>query len=259
MQIQSIHITTYQEQTWGRVYIQYKVRDDHFFIFKNWIKFEEKVYKGFGSLMDEPAYNWFTENNRHIFTDLQFVLDGGADNLYLTPEKYKILYGTPSVIFKRLLIELKANIAEPVENRRGWFNKMGVNNIVLSDIMISRGNNIFLSQYDTEIKMPALVKLVYLFFLKHPEGIKIVDLTNHTNELLDIYQSISAGNDAEKAQKSIETLVNPIDNSIHEKFSKIKKLLVDSLGEKIAANYLISGNKGEKYKINISPVKIIFE
>lgn len=259
MQIQSIHITTYQESTWGRVYIQYQQNGQQFYIFKNWLVYNEKVYKGIGDVVEEPAYNWFTENNRHVFTNYKDVLEGKADDLYLTQPKYKDEYGTPSKILKRLLIELKANIAEPVEHRRGWFNRFQNQSIELSDVLVTATNNISLPHYDLEIKLPGLLKLVYLFFLKHPEGIRIVDLPDYKQELLSIYEKLAVGSDKEKAAKSIDTLVNPTENSIHEKFSKIKKYLGDELGDKIARHYIITGNKGEAYKIALAPEKIIFQ
>jgi hypothetical protein len=259
MNIASINITTYQESTWGRVYIQYTHENELFYIFKNWLKFEEKVYKGIGDVLEEPAYNWFTENNRYVFANYQDVLDGKADDLYLTPAKYKAEYGTPSIILKRLLIELKANVAEPVEHRRGWFAKQQTQSIVLSEIVVTANNIISLPLYELEIKLPGLVKLVYLFFLKHPEGIRIVDLPDYKMELLALYEKLAVGSDKEKAQKSIDTLVNSTENSIHEKFSKIKKYLSDELGDKVAANYIISGNKGEAYKIAIEPSKVVFQ
>ncbi len=257
MRIQSIHITTFQESTWGRVYVQYEQNGEQFYVFKNWLKFEEKVFKGEGDLMDEPAYTWFTDANRQVFTE-QDVLSGKADGLYLTPPKWKEEYGTPSKILKRLLIELKANIGEPVANRRGWFEKSQTPEIVLSDVVINANYSITLPFYDLEIQLPALVKLVYLFFLKHPEGVKVVDLADHTAELLSIYEKISVGSDKEKAAKSIEALVNPTENSLHEKISKIKKIFTDELGEKLAAYYIISGSKGEPYKIALPQQRFVF-
>src|SRR5690554_8099523 len=109
MNIIFVGVTTFQERTWGRVFVQYEKNNELFFAFKNWMKFEENTYFGKGKLEDERAYNWFLSENINIFKNSKDVLNGAADDLFLTPVEYKEKYGTPSVILKRLLIEIRAN------------------------------------------------------------------------------------------------------------------------------------------------------
>ena len=54
---------------------------------------------------------------------------------------------------------------------------------------ITRGGKIFLSDFlddetgnPIEIKMDALTKMVYFFYLKHPEGVRIKDVVNDMGE-----------------------------------------------------------------------------
>jgi hypothetical protein len=67
-----------------------------------------------------------------------------ADNLYLTTPNYKEKYGTPSIILKRLLIELRANIGEPLADRSGWYQGYQTPEVILSPIVITANYKIYL-------------------------------------------------------------------------------------------------------------------
>ncbi len=260
--IKSIHITEYQQATWGRVYIQYEQDNQELFIYKNWIQFAEKTYKDVGSLTTDTSeilddgrskhvYFWFEANKRHVYNNYQDVLDGKADGLYLTSEKYRKEYGTPSIILKRLLIELRANSGEPAENRKGWFQRFHKPDLVLSNLMVDVKYKITLPLYDVEIKLEPLLKLVYCLFLNHLKGIALKEISNHTNELRSIYQSISPNTEKDIINKRIDELLNITNDSLHQKISKINKIFKDELGDNIALPYQILGSAGQPYKINL--------
>lgn len=248
-----------QDKTWGRIYIQYEINGQLYFIFKNWLKFKEHTFKGLGSLLEEPTFTWFELNKRHEYREITPILEGKADHLELTNEKYKLEYGTPSKILKRLLIELKANIGEPVENRRGWFNSLP-KALVISPIVIRANNQIWLTAYDTEIELEPLHKVVYLLFLKHPEGIEFNQIDTYKPEIEDLYKRIRPDGVKDKIIKSLNNLTSTKkDNSLHEKISKIKKYLITELGEVLAEKYIIKGSKNEAYRINLPEDQIKFE
>lgn len=268
--IKSVHVTEYQQATWGRVYVQYEQDDKVLFIFKNWIQFEEKTYKDVGSLTIDKSeklddgrskhvYFWFEPAKRHIFDNYKEVLNGKADHLYLTSDKYKKEYGTPSLILKRLLIELRANLGESAENRKGWFKRFQKPEIVLSDLAVDKKHKILFPYFELELKLEPMLKLVYLLFLNHLEGIKIKDIDDHKNELIAIYNKISKSDDKAKMTKRINELTDISKNSLHEKISKINKIIADELGEKLAIFYQITGSAGQTYKINLSSELISFQ
>ena len=88
MQIKSIHITTYQQSTWGRVYVCFEKDNQTFYAFKNFLEFKELNYIGDGNIENEPAFTWFEQNKQFSFS-LEEVLSGNADHLFLTPDKSK--------------------------------------------------------------------------------------------------------------------------------------------------------------------------
>lgn len=258
--ITKILITEQQEKTWGRVYIQYQLNGELWFIFKNWLKFDEKIFKGIGDLNEIESYSWFAENKRHIFSDYKEVLNGKADNLILTSPEYKEKYGTPSKILKKLLIELAANIGEPVENRKGWFARYQKPEITLSPIVLSKDFKILLPMYnELELKFNPKLKLLYILFLKHPEGIRLKEIDGYYKELISIYTTIGKSPEEKAVKKVVGSLTDFNENSLNETLSKIKKFLIDELGATISESYQIQGVSGEPYKIGLDSALIKIE
>lgn len=119
-------------------------------------------------------------------------------------------------------------------------------------IIVTADNKIFLPALkNIEIRLNPLFKTVYIFYLKHPEGVKLVDLSDFKNELLDIYGRLSVVDDNKIILGNIRNLINPISNSFSQKKSKINKIIKDLLGKDLAEYYMIGGSKGAPFKINL--------
>jgi hypothetical protein len=259
MQIKSVYITLYQERTWGRVYVCFEKENQMFYAFKNFINFNEHNFLGGGEIIDEPAFNWFSEEKRFEFS-VEEVISGNADHLFLTPDKYKQQYGTPSNLLKRFLIDIRSNNLTPIEKRRGWFENFHIPAIIVSELHVKREyKQLILEDYSTEIELEPLIKTLYVFYLKHPEGVRRIDIQDHHEELQDIYTQITNKSDLEKVKKSIDSLIDISGKSFDEKISKIKKHLIELLGEKIARNYIIYKSSSEEYKLNLDFQKIKFD
>ena len=125
---------------------------------------------------------------------------------------------------------------------RSWLDE----DIKLSRIRITRQYDIMLVDYGKEVKMGPLPKTVFLFFLRHPEGVMFSHLMDHREELLNIYSHVCKNDNPEKMHDSIDRLVNPFDNSINEKCAAVKKAFMLLIADDLAANYYISGAQGEK-------------
>ena len=122
--------------------------------------------------------------------------------------------------------------------------------VKLSRLRITRQYKILLPDYDNvEIKMGPLPKTVFLFFLRHPEGVMFSHLQDHRKELCQIYGHVCTNDDPQKMEDSINRLIDPFDNSINEKCSSVRKAFVVNIADNIAANYYISGPQGEKKRI----------
>ena len=132
--------------------------------------------------------------------------------------------------------------------------------VTLSRLRISRQHRLFLDDFDgVEVKMNALDKTVYLFYLQHPEGVSFKQLADYKLELLNIYTSVSGREDVEAMRSSIDTLTDPFDNSINEKVSKIKKAFLNVVSDRIAQHYYIRGDAGAAKSITLDRSLVVIE
>lgn len=112
----------------------------------------------------------------------------------------------------------------------------------LSRLMITKDYRFFLMDYHKEVEMQPVHKAVYLLFLAHPEGIEFKRLGEYREELTGYYMTTAKWMDKEKIMESVDHLVNPLDNAINEKCSRIKKLFLEIMDEYVASYYIISGH-----------------
>jgi hypothetical protein len=110
----------------------------------------------------------------------------------------------------------------------------------LSQLLITKDYRFLLPAYNKEVEMSPLHKAVYLLFLNHPEGIEFKELINYRQELRALYRKTANIMDVDKIEDSVDRLVNPLDNAINEKCSRIKKAFTDITDEYTAQYYIIS-------------------
>lgn len=135
----------------------------------------------------------------------------------------------------------------PTELILSWLNQ----NVKLSRLRITKHYKILLVDYDKEIKMGPLPKTVFLFFLRHPEGVMFSHLQDYKQELKEIYGRVCTNDDLEKMEQSISRLTDPFDNSICEKCAAVKKAFVMNVSDTVAKNYYVNGSQGEKKSISL--------
>ena len=113
----------------------------------------------------------------------------------------------------------------------------------LSRLMITKDYRFILMDYDQkEVELQPVHKAVYLLFLAHPEGIEFKRLGDYREELTRYYMATAKLMDKEKIIEGVDHLVNPLDNAINEKCSRIKKVFLDMMDEYTASYYIISGH-----------------
>lgn len=132
--------------------------------------------------------------------------------------------------------------------------------VKLSRLRITRRKEIILDDFDLrEVRMDTLTKAVYLLFLKHPEGIRFKELSDHSAELEKIYKSVTGRTDMDAIRRSIGSLVDPLDNSINEKVSKAKKAFRNVVDDRIARFYYIDGKQGAAKGIALDRSLVVWE
>lgn len=113
----------------------------------------------------------------------------------------------------------------------------------LSRLLITKDYRFILVDYNQkEVELQPVHKAVYLLFLAHPEGIEFKRLTDYREELTCYYMNTAKMLDKEKIIEGVDHLVNPLDNAINEKCSRIKKVFLDLMDEYSASYYFISSH-----------------
>lgn len=129
----------------------------------------------------------------------------------------------------------------------------------VSRLYVTKRGDLFLTdRNNTEVKMPAISKALYILFLFHEEGIPLNCLSDYKAELYRIYRPISTYGDDELLRRAIENLTDFVGNTLNATLSRIKKAFTDILGD-AAASYLIQGEKGGRKIIHLDRNLVVFE
>lgn len=118
--------------------------------------------------------------------------------------------------------------------------------VQLSHLQITDDARLLLTDYGKEVKMLPIDKVVYIFFLRHPEGVSIKAISDHKDELIDLYKRVLGKERlTDKQHDSIERLCYPLDNSINEKLSRIRQAFSAVVHKSVADYYIVLGSRGE--------------
>jgi hypothetical protein len=121
----------------------------------------------------------------------------------------------------------------------------------LSRLIVDEDYKIFLTDYNLEIKLSHLTKSIYFLFLLFPEGIKLENLIEYKEKLLDIYCSVSNKSDISSLKQNIDNLFED-KNAIYVHLSRIKSEFYRKMHSSIANKYIIKGDKGEPKSIEVN-------
>ena len=117
----------------------------------------------------------------------------------------------------------------------------------LSRLIITEDYRFILEDYHKEVDLQPVHKAVYLLFLAHPEGIEFKRLVEYREELTRYYMATAKLMDKEKVIEGVSHLVDPLDNAINEKCSRIKKVFLEMMDEYTASYYFISSHTKKQF------------
>lgn len=119
----------------------------------------------------------------------------------------------------------------------------------LSRMEITEDYRIILTDYGKEVKITPIQKALYIFYLRHPEGVEFKVLSAYYDEILAIYKVLSNRENTEKQRESVRRLVDVTDNAINEKCSRIKEAFLKVADDFIAKNYyIVAKGKQKRFK-----------
>lgn len=192
-----------------------------------------------------------------------FLRDGGEDDIRFSKRQRpaddtKGSEGSQVLALAREVENKIRRLVEegfPIETIENWLQ----NAVKLSRIRITANYRIILTDYDKEIVMRQLPKTLFLFFLKHPEGCRLKELSDHRNELLAIYRKLTNLDDQVQMESSIDSLVDPLSNSFSEKCTAVKSAFLEEIPDRIANHYYIQGPQGGVKGISLDRTLVEWE
>jgi hypothetical protein len=135
--------------------------------------------------------------------------------------------------------------------RNEFIFKVGEQPANPSSIVVSSNAEIMLPEFNLEINLSPLFKTLYIFYLKHTEGVRLNELYDFENEILSLYKKLTVHDDNEEVEARIKALIDPVGGSFSQKKSKLNKIVTDLLGDQLAKHYRIEGAPGNAFKINL--------
>ena len=100
-------------------------------------------------------------------------------------------------------------------------------------------------------------RALFIFFLKHPEGVSLPELFDHQAEIGNYYRRFSRISSPGEIATALSRLVNPLDDNQQQVLSRIRRKFRDLLGRNMAEFYTIEVKDG-KYGIAINRALISF-
>lgn len=138
--------------------------------------------------------------------------------------------------------------------------------VQLSRMQITRTGKILLTDFldkdsgqPKEVKMDSLTKMLYFFFLKHPEGVRVKEVGDYLAELMHLYMGITGRDDKDAIRASILGHVDPFGNGINVSMSRIKAAFKNQVEESVARFYWVEGKGGEPYRVALDRDFVLWE
>ena len=161
-------------------------------------------------------------------------------------------------------------LIDEIRDRIAILKQMGVNTLFLQELIdeqpklsrlrITKDYRIYLVDYnDLEIQMSMLPKAVFFLFLRHPEGFRFKELSDYTQELLEIYEALRPNGTRDMHLKSVQDVTDSTKNSINEKCARIREAFVKHFDEKMAQSYFVTGKRGEPKSITLDRNLVIWD
>lgn len=105
---------------------------------------------------------------------------------------------------------------------------------------------------NARIRLNPMERTLYILVMRYPEGVPSDELWRFYDELCDIYGKQTVYDDPELIQNAIESICDDYKTTLYTNVSRIKKKLVDKLGQRAAVPYIITRDASGKYKIGVS-------
>lgn len=133
-----------------------------------------------------------------------------------------------------------------------------VSPIVIATCRGKNSGTVTLTEYGKIIPLTPLRLLVYVLFLRHPDGLYLKDISEYRAELYRWYPVLNSKFTREKEHATIERLLDTSSNSLIETIHHINRAFTDLLPPDLASYYTIHGQRGGIYVLNLPADKVTY-
>ncbi len=123
-----------------------------------------------------------------------------------------------------------------------------------SKVVVHANGDIELLDYGINLNLPSSWKALYIFFLKHPEGMLFSDLEKNKDELKNLYKICRPRVKDAMLNSTITNLVDADGASFRSAKSRLNTKIQDLLKNPRASFYIIDGIQYNKFSINAASI-----
>ena len=119
-------------------------------------------------------------------------------------------------------------------------------------LVITRDYRIFLGgTRENEIRMRPMSKAIFLLFLKHPEGIEFLRISDYRPELGRLYRRLSRKGTHEEVERSLDRVLDAYSREVNVAASRAAEAFTGRVETDLLPHYIISGERGGIKRIRL--------
>jgi hypothetical protein len=112
---------------------------------------------------------------------------------------------------------------------------------------------------NSQLRLAPLEKAVFILFLKNPEGLYFNRLSEHREQLQEIYMTVGHNLTLANLNNTLDDITNPMENRLSEIVSKMRNKFIRHVGSEMAEHYAIDGPRGAHKKIKLDRSMVVWE
>lgn len=117
----------------------------------------------------------------------------------------------------------------------------------------------FIDMDNSQLRLAPLEKAVFILFLKNPEGLYFNRISEHRDQLQEIYMTVGHNLTLANLNNTLDDLTNPTENRLSEIVSKIRNKFSKHVGNEMAEHYAIDGPRGDRKKIKLDRNLVVWD
>ncbi|MFM8951324.1 MAG: hypothetical protein ACKOKB_11195, partial [Bacteroidota bacterium] len=117
----------------------------------------------------------------------------------------------------------------------------------------------FIDMDNSQLRLAPLEKAVFILFLKNPEGLHFNRLSEHREQLKEIYLTVGHNLTLANLNNTLDIVTDPTENRLSEIVSKMRNKFSKHVGHEMAEHYAIDGPRGNSKKIKLDRSLVVWD